>query len=67
MERYTDYLCRVLRDHGVVIENDRPIILGPLNPLNPKNIVDGLKEAARSSYMATNCDPQLILVVLPGR
>lgn len=69
MKRYFMYMIDTLRNHGVKIENDRPTLVGPINPLIPGAVKDGLKLAARGAYMGGGgqCAPQLICVVLPGR
>lgn len=67
MKRYMVYLMKTLANHGVMIENPRPALLGPYDPSRPGTIKSGLQEAARAAYIAGKCAPQLIFVVLPGR
>lgn len=61
------YLMSTLRNHGVVIENQTPALIGPVNPMQPGAVRDALQKAARTAYEAGKIAPQLICVVLPGR
>ena len=67
MKRYITYMCEVLTAHGVVVENRQPATFGPVDPRGPGVILNSLQSAARASYKAGRCAPQLICIILPGR
>lgn len=67
MRRYVIYLCGVLKSHGVVVDNPEPALLGPVDPQQPGVMQHYLQAAARKSYIAGKCAPQLICIILPGR
>lgn len=61
------YLMGTLETHGVKIENKKPALIGPYNPMKEGSVKAALQEAARAAFILGQCVPQLIFVVLPGR
>lgn len=68
MERYVNFLCKTLKQHGVHVGNLRPECIGPINPkASEDSIKIALQRAAQSAYRAGRMSPQLICCVLPGK